>query len=108
MQEYIFELNVPVNDVLFVQGQHRRTDLIENTWYFLLDLNFIKNVVKGKVWSELSVQGALHDDVEVYYITEEAVDFYYVWIVEIDLDLQLSNELRDHFALYYVSLLNYL
>ena len=56
----------------------------------------------------MSVQGAFHDDVEVYYITEEAVDFYNVRIVEIDLYLQLSNELRDHFVLYYVSLLNYL
>lgn len=54
------------------------------------------------------VECALHDDVEVEEIVEEAVYFYDIWMVGVLLDLEFSNQLFYHLVLPYLTLGHYL
>lgn len=53
------------------------------------------------------VECALHDDVEMEEIVEEAVYFYDVWMVGVLLDLEFSSQLFDHLVLSYLTFGHY-
>lgn len=53
------------------------------------------------------VQCALHDDVEVKEIVEEAVYFDDVWMVGVLLDFEFSSQLFYHLVLSYLTFGHY-
>jgi hypothetical protein len=55
-------------------------------------------------FTQVAVQRALHDDVEVKEVIEEAIDFDDIWMIYRLLDLQFSDKLLNHIALPNLSL----
>lgn len=73
------------------------TNLLDNRGYFSL----LHGLGSFQLMEKLPACSHLENDVDVGFIIEVAVHLYNVWVVEIELYLELSNELIGKFFLFY-------
>lgn len=105
MHEKVFRLEVAVDDGVTMQHRYCRASLVEEHCGFLFSQCC---GLSGKQIAEMSVECALHDDIEVEKVIEVAIHFDYVGVRDEHLQLQLARHLLSHSSCCHFSLCKYL
>lgn len=97
MDDYVFWLDVAVDDAQRVDLVDRIADLLDDGCH----LGLLHGFGALELVEELPAGAHLHDDEDVGLIVEVAVHLDDVGVVEVQLDLHLSDELLDYLLLLY-------
>ena len=100
----IFRLDIPMYHPTSMQFLHRRTYLFHQPCHFNLRHRF----ASFQLLVQLTTHTDLHYDIDVLLVIEKTVHFYDVWMVQKDLDLDLTDELLYYLLLYQHCLLDHL
>jgi hypothetical protein len=95
MHEYVFGLDVPVDDVAVVHELDSVAHLLEDA----ADAVFGEAAVLLEGGVDVASAADLEDEVDVVFVGEEGVELHNVGVVQEDLDLDLPNQLVDELLL---------
>ena len=102
-QNYIFRFDIPMQNFIFVHKlQSVKQIANDKGGSFLRKRRPIGDDIK-----KLTIAAQLQHNIDVIFVVEVPQHFDYVWMVEKDLNFQLSNKLHNKIVLYYSLLLHH-
>lgn len=91
MDEYILRLDIPVDNIMFMQIFDCLSNLFNVLFYLFLQQTVI--LILAHVFEQISAETGLEKEIDVVLINKELIDVYDVWMIEKALYFDFSDKL---------------